>query len=172
MRKEIKKLIAATMSMALVLGVGNMVNSSAAEKKIAYRAFSFKVESGYAATKNKGDTVKRTTNDVSNAWGVNFKTSDEPTKDNKKTYTIFYIAEVVKNEVGNITDIKIGKKLIKIEEIIQEGSGLKTYSAYRNVSPGPTALYAKDNKDGSREAYTITGTWSPQIGDTPENDGE
>ena len=85
MRKEIKKLIAATMSMALVLGVGNMVNSSAAEKKIAYRAFSFKVESGYAATKNKGDTVKRTTNDVSNAWGVNFKTSDEPTKDNKKT---------------------------------------------------------------------------------------
>ena len=27
-------------------------------------------------------------------------------------------AEVVKNEVGNITDIKIGKKLIKIEEII------------------------------------------------------
>lgn len=40
-RKEIKKLIAATMSMALVLGVGNMVNSSAAEKKIAYRAFSF-----------------------------------------------------------------------------------------------------------------------------------
>ena len=84
MRKEIKKLIAATMSMALVLGVGNMVNSSAAEKKIAYRAFSFKVESGYAATKNKGDTVKRTTNDVSNAWGVNFKTSDEPTKDNKK----------------------------------------------------------------------------------------
>lgn len=69
MRREIKKLIAATMSMALVLGVGNMVNSSAAEKKIAYRAFSFKVESGYAATKNKGYTVKRTTNDVSNAWG-------------------------------------------------------------------------------------------------------
>ena len=33
MRREIKKLIAATMSMALVLGVGNMVNSSAAEKK-------------------------------------------------------------------------------------------------------------------------------------------
>ena len=163
MRKEIKKLIAATMSMALVLGVGNMVNSSAAEKKIAYRAFSFKVESGYAATKNKGDTVKRTTNDVSNAWGVNFKTSDEPTKDNKKTYTIFYIAEVVKNETN-----KYGSSLHKI----QEGSGLKTYSAYRNVSPGPTALYAKDNKDGSREAYTITGTWSPQIGDTPENDGE
>jgi len=29
-------------------------------------------------------------------------------------------AEVVKNEVGNITDIKIGKKLIKIEEIIPD----------------------------------------------------
>ena len=89
--------------------------------------------------------------------------TDEQTKDNKKTYTIFYIAEVVKNETN-----KYGSALHKI----QEGSGFKTYSTYRNVSPGPTALYAKDNKDGSREAYTITGTWSPQIGDTPENDGE
>ena len=44
MRKEIKELIAATMSMALVLGVGNTVNIKAGtESKIKAESFCFEI---------------------------------------------------------------------------------------------------------------------------------
>lgn len=70
MRKEIKKLIAATMSMALVLGVGNTVNIKAGtESKIKAESFCFEIKSHCAASRNPG-SIKRTSHKTDNAWSV------------------------------------------------------------------------------------------------------
>ncbi len=165
MRREVKKLMTAALSMAIIVAAGNTINSGASQKKekIPEMAFSFELKDNYYGTKNKGNTVQRKTSDLNNAWGVHFKTSNEETKNNAATYTIFYIAEVIKNDYN---------KTASAMHKIKEGTRFRYYSAYRNVSPGPTALYAKDNKDGSTSGYTVTGMWTPEAGVAPTNDGD
>ena len=90
MRREVKKLMTAALSMAIIVAAGNTINRGASQKKekIPEMAFSFKLKDNYYGTKNEGNTVQRKTSDLNNAWGVHFKTSNEETKNNAATYTI------------------------------------------------------------------------------------
>ena len=161
MRKEIKKLIAATMSMALVLGVGNTVNIKAGtESKIKAESFCFEIKSHCAASRNPG-SIKRTSHKTDNAWSVDFRKSNE--SGSGRTSTRFYLGKVIPNHTN-----EYGSAL----HTIQEGSGNKYYSAYSKVCPATVCLYGRDNDDGISEKYTVSGYWSPQTWHDPTNDGD
>ncbi len=162
MRKEIKKLIAATMSMALVLGVGNTVNIKAgtnAEDPVAARAFCISVKEKCEASIAEKSSTKRTSKKTDNAWSVKFISSTESTSG--KTSTRFYLGKVISNGTN-----QYGSPL----HTIRVGEKTKYYSAYPKACPATVCLYARDNEDGTTGAYSVTGRWSPQSGNRPVND--
>lgn len=151
MRKEIKKIVAATLSLALLIGVGNTINSSAATGGAKKRSFSFAVNGDCKPT-NSEDYYYRSTDNVRNAWGVQLDYSNEA-KGN--TVTLFYLGKVndgKKNEHGSS------------KQRIKEGEAMRYFQAYKNVSPGKTALYARDNDDDTLGSYSVYGYWNPQSG--------
>ncbi|CCZ40297.1 putative uncharacterized protein [Clostridium sp. CAG:122] len=153
-RKEIKKIMAATLGLSIIFGAGNAINSSAASA-LSKRAFSFyvKPERGKSHTQN---SMYRTASSSDNAWMVNFKASDETA--NGRTSTIFYLGIVNKNGKNGYGS---GYRTVR------EGSGPKYFSPYDKTYKKDIVLYAMDNKDGSLNGYSISGYWTAQSGKYP-----
>lgn len=151
MRKEVKKLMAATLGLSIVIGAGNVIDSSAASGGAKNIGFSFLVKEECQPT-NSESYYKRTAKDPRNAWGVQL---DHSTEGKGHTATLFYLGKV--NE-GKMNEHGSEKHKIK------EGEAMKYFAAYQNVSPGLTALYARDNDDDSLGKYSVYGFWNPQSG--------
>lgn len=162
MRKEVKKIMAATLSLAMLIGAGNTVCSASNDKAVPVRGFNFKLND-MSVPKNSGDRIKRTTDKTNEAWAIRFDKSNEETTDDRKTYTIFYLGKINDGDINGYGSAK---------HKIKEGSTLRYYSAYRNVSPGLTTLYGKDNKDSTTKGYTVTGIWTPQTKHAPVHDDQ
>lgn len=157
MRKEVKKLMVAMLGLSIVIGAGNVIDSSAASA-LDKQAFSFKVKADHKRNHTK-NSMHRTSNATDNAWMVDFRSSDETTTG--KTATIFYLGIVNKNG-----DNGYGSAY----RTVKEGSGPKYYSPYDNTYKKNIVLYAMDNKDGTTNGYSITGYWSAQSGKKPVDD--
>ena len=140
MRKEIKKLIAATMSLAMLVGAGNVTTSSARGKSLGQSLFSFDIRHNYQNS-SSGNTRKRETKDMENAWGVQLNTS----KDGK---------------------YRMGSDKHKVHA----RWGMRYYTAYDNTGGKNVTLFGQDNVDKTTDKYHVTGYWSPQTGKDPEHD--
>lgn len=164
MRREIKKLIAATMSMAMLIGAGNTVMSSASGAGAPRKSFSFKIKADYKPSISVDNYLEnyvyRSTADSNNAWMVDFRNSNE-TKTGHTT-TMFYIGVVTPKGQNN----KYGSAV----HSVVLGSGQKYFSAYSIANKNKIVLYGKDNKDGTTGSYTVSGYWSPQTGKFPVDD--
>lgn len=158
MRKEIKKLIAATMSLAMLVGAGNVTTSSARGKSLGQSLFSFDIRHNYQNS-SSGNTRKRETKDMENAWGVQLNTSKEA-KDNRSV-TIFCLK--VKTSDGKY---RMGSDKHKVHA----RWGMRYYTAYDNTGGKNVTLFGQDNVDKTTDKYHVTGYWSPQTGKDPEHD--
>lgn len=157
MRKEVKKIMAATLSLAMLMGVGNTVDSSAANA-LNKKAFSFNVESNHGRNHTK-ESMKRTAKATDNAWMVDFRASNETSSGN--TATIFYLGIVKKNANNGYGSAY---------RTVKEGSGPKYFSPYDTTYNKDIVLYAMDNKDGTTNGYSISGYWNAQSGHKPVDD--
>ena len=159
MRKEIKKIVAATLSLALLVGVGSVENSSAHGEALSNSLFSFDIRHNYLKSHDDNDR-KRDTTDTENAWGVQLNTSKETKKN--KSVTIFYLG--IKTTKGQYNDYGSDKHKVHV------GWGMRYYTAYEKAGNKNVLLYGMDNTDGTTDAYHVTGYWSPQTGKDPAND--
>ncbi len=160
MRSEVKKLMVATLSMAMLIGAGNTINSKANsdEDEMPAIAYNFEVKANCAASKNPGNIYRRS-HKTDNAWSVCMDSSNE--KKDSRTSTRFYLGKVTTTGVN-----QYGSAL----HTVRERDGIKYYSAYSKVCPGMVCLYARDNEDGTTGKYKITGSWSAQTACAPKND--
>lgn len=113
--------------------------------------FEIKANQGFSHDANK---QYRSTNDVNDAWKVNFKKTSE-TEDNLTSFHLGIYNPDGTNPTGS-------KKYV-----VEVGSGAHYYPAYQRASDQHVYLYARNNSQ-TEEIYTVSGYWDEETGISPD----
>lgn len=148
--KTLKKLVAVCITGMLSVFILMPIVATASDNNIDFN-FWIKANQGFS---HNGETRYRSTNDVNNAWKVNFKATTE-SDDN---LTSFHLG-IYNSEGTNQTGSK--------KYVVQVGTGAHYYPAYQRASDKHIYLYARNNSN-TEEIYTVSGYWDEETGVTPD----